>query len=225
MKKLLDILDSFAPTIACLMCVGIFIGTFAVLNVTTRPEMMTVALELPARKSEVIMWDIIGDEFPPPPAWYNDHEANIVYYDEPGIFSNQRTYSKEEHICMAKNIYFEARNESIQGQILVALVTIQRVEDPRWPSDVCGVVYDNKQFSWYSDGLSDNPKNKRKFVRSLLVASAILSPDTSMEDFTYNATHYHADYVNPRWAQHMIRLVKVDTHIAYREELEPSVSL
>jgi len=221
MKKLDDI-------VIALTFIGIFaigIATYAVLNVTTRPEMISVALELPVRKSEVIMWDIIGDEFPPPPAWYTDYEADIVYYDEPGIFTNQRSYSKEEHICMAKNIYFEARNESIRGQILVALVTIQRVEDPRWPNDVCGVVYDNKQFSWYSDGLSDNPKHKRKFGQSMLIASAILSPDTSMRDFTYDATHYHADYVNPKWAQHMIRLIKVDTHIAYREELEPRVSL
>ncbi len=221
MKKLDDI-------VIALTFIGIFaigIATYAVLNVTTRPEMITVALELPARKSEVIMWDIIGDEFPPPPDWYTDYEAEVIYYDEPGIFTNQRSYSKEEHICMAKNIYFEARNESIQGQILVALVTIQRVEDPRWPNDVCGVVYDNKQFSWYSDGLSDNPKHKRKFGRSLLIASAILSPDTSMVDFTYDATHYHADYVKPKWAQHMIRLVKVDTHIAYREETETRVSL
>ena len=221
MKKLDDI-------VLALTFIGIFaigIATYAVLNVTTRPEMITVALELPARKSEVIMWDIIGDEFPPPPAWYTDYESEVVYYDEPGIFTNQRSYSKEEHVCMAKNIYFEARNESIQGQILVALVTIQRVEDPRWPNDICGVVYDNKQFSWYSDGLSDNPKHKRKFIQSLLVTSAILSPDTSMEDFTHNATHYHADYVNPKWAKHMIRLVKVDTHIAYREETETRVSL
>ena len=78
MKKLDDI-------VLALTFIGIFaigIATYAVLNVTTRPEMITVALELPARKSEVIMWDIIGDEFPPPPAWYTDYESEVVYYDE-----------------------------------------------------------------------------------------------------------------------------------------------
>jgi len=118
---------------------------------------------------------------------------------------------------MAKNIYFEARNESLPGQIAIALVTMRRVQDPRWPNTVCGVVYQNKQFSWYSDGLSDRPRNQHSFDEIALIASAILSPDTRLYDFTRGSTHYHADYVAPYWTRDMIKQVTIDTHIFYND--------
>ena len=62
-------------------------------------------------------------------------------------------------ICLALNIYHEARGEPIEGQRAVASVTLNRTLDPRWPSTVCGVVYDPQQFSWTSHPrLSLNPK-------------------------------------------------------------------
>ena len=49
--------------------------------------------------------------------------------------------------CLAANIYKEARGESLQGKIAVGLVTINRVEDKRWPNTVCKVVKQKNQFS------------------------------------------------------------------------------
>ena len=87
--------------------------------------------------------------------------------------------------CLTKNIYFEAKNQSIAGQLAVALVVINRVKDKRFPKTICDVIYegptyeswktrqipdlpkesrkyyprrDRCQFSWYCDGKSDNPK-------------------------------------------------------------------
>jgi len=69
--------------------------------------------------------------------------------------------------CLALNIYHEARSESPLGQEAVGLVTMNRVQDKRYPDTVCDVVYqahvDSKgrpkrnkcQFSWYCDGKSD----------------------------------------------------------------------
>lgn len=55
---------------------------------------------------------------------------------------------KEQHKCLALNIYHESRSESLQGQIAVAQVTINRVAHDHWPSTICEVVYDPMQFSW-----------------------------------------------------------------------------
>ena len=44
--------------------------------------------------------------------------------------------------CLAKNIYFEARNEPFVGQFAVALVTLNRVNDTDFPNTVCEVVYE-----------------------------------------------------------------------------------
>ncbi len=203
--------------------------TYAFLNVITRPEMITVAMELPNhRKGIVTMWDPVDTEvgLGAAPEWYHDYEAEQKYYNEPNnSFENMQAWTAEDHVCLAKNIYFEARNESLQGQIAIALVTMKRVQDPRWPSTVCGVVYQNKQFSWYSDGLSDRPKNQRSFDEVALIASAILSTDTKIYDFTYGATHYHADYVSPYWTKYMVKQVTIDTHIFYNDVVNTTASL
>lgn len=219
--------DKLAITTAIISVFASGIGTYAFLNVHTRPEMISVVIELPQRTGIVTVWDPIDPDvgLGGPPEWYTDYEAEQRDFDEPFIFTNSRTYTADEYVCMAKNIYFEASQETIKGQLLVALVTLERVEDSRWPNNICDVVYDHKQFSWYWDGLSDFPRNAKKFEQISLVASAILSPDTSLFDFTYNATHYHADYVQPFWSHQLIKLVQVDTHIAYREEPEINASL
>ena len=55
---------------------------------------------------------------------------------------------KEQHKCLALNIYHEARSESMEGQIAVAQVTLNRVAHSEWPSTICEVVSEPKQFSW-----------------------------------------------------------------------------
>jgi len=195
--------------------------TYAFVNTMTRAEMVTVAIELPQRRKGIVtMWDPIDPEvgLGGSPDWYVDYEAESYNYNEPDfVYYADQVFTDEDRVCMAKNIYFEARNESIHGQIAIALVTLQRVQDPRYPNTVCGVVYDNKQFSWYWDGLSDRIRNFDSYDSISLLASHMLDTDTSMYDFTYGSTHYHADYVDPYWNDYMILKAKVDTHLFYFE--------
>ncbi len=98
-------------------------------------------------------------------------------------------------LCLALAIYFEARNQPIQGQLAVAHVVLNRVADKRWPNNVCDVVYQHKQFSFFSDGKSDRPTDDKAWRKSRALATvATLTADT-----TGGATHYHADYVAPVW--------------------------
>lgn len=220
MNRLKQMIERITTTLVLASVLVTPIATWAALNVMTRPDMITVAIELPKPKGVVTMWDPIDPEvgLGGSPDWYTDYEAEQrPHADIPNAHYNLRSYTPQEHACLAQNIYFEARNETLKGQIAVALVTLERVEDPRYPNNVCAVVYDDKQFSWYSDGLSDRPKNKKKFDEIALVASAILATDTTLYDYTYGSTHYHADYVEPYWAQYMVRKTKVDTHIFYYE--------
>jgi hypothetical protein len=225
MQKIYKIIDRFSMTLAIASVLLTPIVTWIVLNVSTRPEIITVAVELPQRKGIVTMYDAIDNEvgLGNHPDWYVDHEANIRYDDyhlaSENIFVNYRSYTPEEHVCLAKNIYFEARNETLKGQLAIALVTLNRLQESRWSKEVCGVVYDNKQFSWYSDGLSDRPRNNYSYDSVALVASAILSTETAMYDFTFGSTHYHADYVDPYWSQYLVRKAKIDTHIFYYEPI------
>lgn len=248
-----DIVDRVLTVIFVLIFVTIVPATYAVANNGLRPDTIKIALDMPPIKhGTTIVYDVINPEpgklldppegFPIYYEWKSSGIADFTTYIErknsnpegtdfhaewpdDNIHANERSYTREEHICMAKNIYFEARSESIKGQLAVALVTLQRVQDPRYPSNVCDVIYDNKQFSWYWDGLSDHPRNPSKYREIALFTSAILDADVAIYDFTYDATHYHADYVQPYWAPYMVRKAKIETHIFYREESTGTTSL
>lgn len=50
------------------------------------------------------------------------------------------TFDSKEISCLAKNIFFEAGNESEEGKVAVGLVTINRATDSRFANSICGVV-------------------------------------------------------------------------------------
>lgn len=141
-----------------------------------------------------------------------------------------RIITEEDVEWLALNIYHEARSESLEGQVAIALVTINRVLDKRFPSTVKGVVTQARyhangqpkrnrcQFSWWCDGKSDEPKNLESWERAKKIALTILLEYDNIVDITRGATHYHADYVHPRWATQKRFITSIGTHKFYRWE-------
>ncbi|MFP4125959.1 MAG: cell wall hydrolase [Alphaproteobacteria bacterium] len=129
--------------------------------------------------------------------------------------------------CLAQNIWFEARGSSVEDQLAVAHVVLNRVEDPRYPDDVCAVVWQPDQFSWTQDGLSDhvhieNPIDQQIWKEAVRLAMAAMAGE--IDDPTGGATHYHADHVTPNWAGRMDLLIRIDDHLYYRHESPPELS-
>ena len=141
---------------------------------------------------------------------------------------------KRELMCLAKNIYFEAGTESTAGKIAVGIVTMNRVEDKRWPNTVCGVVEQAEyskwwweakgkkvpvrnrcQFSWFCDGKADDPYPGDIWKESVKIAEKIYFTQ-AYRGLLEGATHYHANYVNPGWAKHFQVVARIDSHIFYR---------
>lgn len=118
-------------------------------------------------------------------------------------------------LCLALNVYHEARDQSIAGQVAVAQVTMNRVHDERYPNDVCDVVYDHKQFSWYWDGKDDMPREEDAWIKSKIIASAVLDGSGHVE--LEGVTHYHAVYVSPYWRDHMTQVAVIGDHVFYIE--------
>ena len=120
----------------------------------------------------------------------------------------------EAIMCLTMAIYFEARSEPVEGQMAVAQVVMNRVANTRYPSEVCEVVKQKYQFAFYWDGKPETVHNKDAWGTAFIYASAVYSglvPDT-----TEGATHYHADYVNPMWANTADLTAQIQTHIFYR---------
>ena len=136
--------------------------------------------------------------------------------------------------CLALNMYHEARGQGIAGELAVTAVVLNRVNDKRYPDTVCEVVEEGPTraswkdpkvrypikntclFSWFCDGKSDMPRNKKIYNRMYGLADAILSNDLPFIDITGGATHYHADYVSPAWAKTKTKTVEIQDHIFYK---------
>jgi len=143
--------------------------------------------------------------------------------DRQKVIAARRVRLAEEN-CLARAIYFEARSETELGQLAVAKVILNRVKDPDFPKSICGVVYQGSgsrnscQFSFACDGLPDDVKQPAAWANSKRVALKAIAGDQSI-GAVGTATNYHADYVNPKWAKSMKRLIKIGHHIFYSDTL------
>lgn len=127
----------------------------------------------------------------------------------------------KEWACLAEALYFEARGESVRGMFGVAEVIMNRVDDPRYPGTVCGVVNQGTgeryrcQFTYTCDGRPEvihEPKAYR-----LVGKVAKLMIDGAPRLLTKGATHYHTKAVNPRWSRVFPRTTAIGYHFFYRE--------
>ena len=118
-------------------------------------------------------------------------------------------------MCLAIAIYYEARNQPIDGQIAVAEVILNRVESERYPDDVCGVVWQHRQFSFTHDGRAENPQHEVWPTIQTLAAGILEDPEVYL--LGHGATHYHATYVDPYWSSELEVVGQIGDHIFYVE--------
>jgi len=125
--------------------------------------------------------------------------------------------------CLAKNVYYEAGNESFEGKVAVAQVTMNRSQSGHFPKDVCAVVYQKNsfmgavicQFSWYCKNAGHGPvMNKENYNESYEVAKKVLLEDFRLDGLK-EALYYHADFIDPQWNKSRIK--KIGHHIFYKE--------
>ena len=113
--------------------------------------------------------------------------------------------------CLAANVYHEARGESLRGQRAVADVTLNRVDSRSWPNTLCQVVWQRKQFSWTHDHLSDEMRDADAREVAYRIAWEALN-----EPRTNDATHYHATYTKPYWANSLEYIETIGLHKFYK---------
>lgn len=121
--------------------------------------------------------------------------------------------------CLTQAIYYEAANEPVKGKRAVAQVVLNRLRHPAYPNSVCGVVYEGAyqrvcQFSFTCDGALLRQPLARQWSEAQAVAKDMLAG--KVEPSVGTATHYHADYVVPRWAFTLAKIEQIGTHIFYR---------
>ena len=121
----------------------------------------------------------------------------------------------DEANCIAVAVYHEARGESLEGQLAVAKVIMNRASSGKYPANWCGVVKQPWQFSFVRHGefpsvdVSSDAWRKAVGVTRLAVANAVPSVPK-------DCLWYHANYVAPRWSNNLQRVEQIGAHIFYR---------
>lgn len=115
--------------------------------------------------------------------------------------------------CLAGAIYFEARGESLDGQLAVGRVVVERANSGRFPASYCGVVFQRSQFSFVR-GQSIPTVQESTAAWQRAVAIARIADEGTWQSPVDGALYFHATYVSPGWR--LKRLARVDNHIFYR---------
>ena len=112
-------------------------------------------------------------------------------------------------LCMALNLFHEARGEPLDGQFAVAQATLNRAQ--RDPAKVCDVVRAKNQFSWTikPTGVKDMDAYRQ--------AEMVARLSFHMQDFTGGADHYHALSVYPSWAPAFDVAGRWGNHVFYKQ--------
>jgi hypothetical protein len=156
------------------------------------------------------------------PAVYNSANASAEALNramaQPVLKIKLKDLEKERQ-CLVEGIYYEARGERAVGQLAVAEVVLNRVLSGRYPATICGVVFQGAsagrcQFSFACDNSMKRPRNKVAWRKAQRLAHYVLSGKVR-NSLVGSATYYHANYVNPYWAPHMVEVAKIGTHVFY----------
>ena len=110
-----------------------------------------------------------------------------------GCVSGSKFYNQDDLFWLSRIIYAEAGNQSLEGQMAVGNVIMNRVENPAFPDTILGVISQKNQFTTYKNGklAERTPTDK-----SILAAKLVL--DGGEVEETRGALYF--DNSNNSWA-------------------------
>lgn len=115
--------------------------------------------------------------------------------------------------CLAGAIYFEAKSESLEGQLAVGRVIVARSKSGRFPASYCGVVFQRSQFSFVrGNSMPAINTNSRQWRNAAAIAQ--ISHEGSWDSPVEGALFFHATHVSPGWR--LKRMARVENHVFYR---------
>lgn len=123
--------------------------------------------------------------------------------------------------CLARNMYFEGRDQGEEGMRAITDVVFNRIAKPEYPGTACEVITEPGQFSWYEDGRDHVMRDKQaaKEVYRIALDAWLHYPGPHYKpqhhDLTGGATRYHAFYVNPKWHSWK-QTIQIGAHIFYK---------
>jgi spore germination cell wall hydrolase CwlJ-like protein len=166
---------------------------------------LPTAAELPVEEPSDIQDEVAPETEIAPPVTAASLAALVAATPKPAMID-------PELRCLAGAVYFESRGESLPGQLAVAHVVINRAQSGRFPTSLCGVVYQKRQFSFVRGGRMPAIRQGAQWDNAVAIAQIAL--DGSWKNHAPGALFFHARYVSPGWRK--TRIAQIDNHIFYR---------
>jgi spore germination cell wall hydrolase CwlJ-like protein len=130
------------------------------------------------------------------------------------VSSSSPGTSDEESACLAKAVYFEARGESLEGQLAVAQVILNRAKSGIYPDSICKVVTQKSQFSFIRRGRFPAVDESSDCWRKANAIAYIARNDLA-QSIASDVLWYHANYVSPPWRRSLKAVARIGAHIFY----------
>lgn len=129
--------------------------------------------------------------------------------------ADQPAVAERDIACLARNVYFEARNQSFEGQLAVAHVTLNRLEESTEPRTICDVVYRPGWFSWTRDKQKHDGQIGDLAAWEIARRAAMIAVAEPTADPVRGSTFYHAVSVAPYWVSTLTRIGQIGDHVFY----------
>jgi spore germination cell wall hydrolase CwlJ-like protein len=171
-------------------------------NLSNQPQLET----LPQQSGVIVDGQLVEPAIEP--VRPNAASLAVLVSDQP-----QPADLSRELGCLAGAIYFEAKSESLAGQLAVGRVVVARSKSGRFPNSYCGVVFQRAQFSFVrGNAMPAIPRASRQWKNAVAIAQ--IAHEGTWRSPAEGALYFHAARVSPNWGK--TRVARVDNHIFYR---------
>ncbi len=123
----------------------------------------------------------------------------------------------DERMCLACNLYHEARGEEELGIAAVAMVTLNRVQSMQYPNSICAVVWQEYQFSWTNDGKPDQIYSPLRWKNILRISQLVLDNKLIMSKIDPNVLWYHRHDIETNWSKNLKVAAQIGDHTFFKE--------
>ena len=114
--------------------------------------------------------------------------------------------TNDDLLLLSKLVTGEARGESYEGQVAVAAVVINRVQDPRFPNTIKDVIYQKNAFSVVNDGSINMQPTESAYNAAI---DALYGKDpTNKAVFFWNP-----DIATCKWIKTLNPYLKIGNHV------------
>lgn len=115
----------------------------------------------------------------------------------------------ESLLWLALNVHHEARGEPHACQVMVAEVTLRRVDSKYYPNTVEGVVLNSRQFTWTANKKLQNFKYVTKEDMAVAIEASL------QYYYTQTEMHYARYEIDNYWTKTMTATMQCGDHVFY----------